>query len=53
MAIYAIQDIKQDEEILVSYNYGLTNAPVWYKNLWLQYLRYELQVNFVRLISFY
>ena len=43
MAIFAKEDIKKDDEIFVCYGYGMANAPEWYRNLWLQYLRYKMR----------
>ncbi len=39
MSIAALRDISAGEEILVNYNYTVIVAPLWYKLLWLDYLR--------------
>ena len=39
MSVFAKEDIPCDEEVLVSYNYRLTQAPDWYVELWFKHLR--------------
>ena len=31
MAVWALEDLKPHEEILVSYNYAVATAPQWYQ----------------------
>ena len=50
MSIVAKDDIEKDEEIFVSYGYGMAGAPEWYRHLWLQYLRYHRQSHIHTLI---
>ena len=35
----ALRDIEQGEEILVNYGMRMSDAPLWYKCLWVQHLR--------------
>ena len=39
MSIVATRDIVAGEEVLVSYNYDIPHAPVWYRDQWFEYLR--------------
>ena len=39
MSIVACRNITKNEEILVSYNYELSGAPQWYKDLWQRHVR--------------
>jgi hypothetical protein len=39
MSVVAKEDIACDEEVLVSYNYRISQAPNWYIDLWFQHLR--------------
>ena len=41
MAIQALSDIEPEEEILVNYQMGMAEAPLWYKELWVKHLRRE------------
>ena len=34
MSVVAVKDIKEGEEIFVSYNYSLPLSPPWYQHLW-------------------
>ena len=40
MSIVACRNIMRNEEVLVSYNYDLSGAPEWYKDLWQHHKRY-------------
>ena len=39
MSIVAESDIEPNQEVLVSYNYRIHQAPVWYRELYFQHLR--------------
>ena len=39
MSVRAITDIERGEEILVSYNYNIGQAPDWYRHAWFSHLR--------------
>ena len=39
IAIRAIIDMKKGSEVLVNYGMQMAEAPVWYKSLWVKYLR--------------
>jgi histone-lysine N-methyltransferase SETD7 len=39
MSIMAEVDIKSNEEVLVSYNYRIHQAPVWYQQLYFKHMR--------------
>ena len=39
MSVRARTDIQQGEEILVSYNYSIGQAPDWYRHAWFSHLR--------------
>ena len=41
VAIFAAKNIEKGEEILVSYNYELPTAPLWYKKLYTKSLQSE------------
>ena len=38
-SITALRDIEQGEEILVNYGLPMSDAPLWYKHLWVEHLR--------------
>ena len=38
MSVVAVKNIRQGEEIFVSYNYCVSMAPEWYQVLWFQFL---------------
>ena len=46
MSIISCRNIAKDEEILVSYNYELSGAPQWYKDLWQNHKRYYYLIDF-------
>ena len=37
-AVQTIQDIAKGEEFFVNYNYGFERAPIWFKDLYLEFL---------------
>ena len=39
IAIRAIIDLEKGSEVLVNYGMQMAEAPVWYKSLWVKYLR--------------
>ena len=39
MSVVAKRDILPGEEIFVSYNYSLAQAPAWYKEQWFRHIR--------------
>lgn len=45
MSIFAEKDIQRNEEVLVSYNYRIHQAPEWYQQLYFQHLREVEQVG--------
>ena len=38
-AIASIRDIEKDEEVLVNYGLPMADAPLWYKELWVDHVR--------------
>jgi len=40
-----LRTIMENEELLVNYNYSLSNAPDWYKEKYFQHLREEENVS--------
>ena len=42
MCIEAKRDIHRGEEILVNYNYKISDAAEWYQHQWIQHLRNNL-----------
>ena len=38
-AIASIRDIEENEEILVNYGLPMADAPIWYKQLWVEHVR--------------
>ena len=51
MSIVACRNIMKNEEVLVSYNYDLSGAPEWYKDLWQNHKRYMVINLHIFLIS--
>jgi hypothetical protein len=45
MSIFADTDIEKHQEILVSYNYRIHQAPAWYQQLYFHHLRNDQQVD--------
>lgn len=43
MSVVAISDIAIGEEILVSYNYSIPKAPLWYQEVWFDHCRNHLK----------
>ena len=46
MSIVACRNIMKNEEVLVSYNYELSGAPEWYKDLWQNHKRYMAKIKY-------
>ena len=38
-ATTALRDIEKDEEVLVNYRLPMSDAPLWYKHLWVNHIR--------------
>ena len=43
MSVVADRDIKGGEELFVSYNYAIAQAPDWYQEQWFEHLREDLE----------
>jgi hypothetical protein len=44
-AIKTIRAIPKGQEVLVNYGMGMSDAPLWYKSLWVQHLRETKGLN--------
>ena len=51
MSIVAVSPIRTNQEVLVSYNYRICQAPTWYVNLWFKHLREDQNLSEDTLVS--